>query len=42
MAVAEAEGVPGIFRRIAEKLPPVIPDAYNPKSRQIDVTGSSA
>ncbi len=38
-AVADADGVPGILRRIADIDPPVIPDAYNPSSIQIEVTG---
>jgi len=39
MAVAEAEGVPGMLRRIAERDPPVIPEAKSPSRRQMEVTG---
>ena len=39
MAVAEADGVPGILRRIAEMEPPVIPAEKSPNRRQIEVTG---
>ena len=38
IAVAEADGVPGIFNRIADNEPPVIPDAYKPSSKHIEVT----
>ncbi len=39
MTVAEAEGVPGIFKRIAETAPPVIPPMYSPSIMLIAVTG---
>jgi len=39
IAVADAEGVPGILRSIAEKDPPVMPEAKRPNNRHIDVTG---
>lgn len=38
MAVADADGVPGIFSRIADMEPPHMPEAYNPSSRHIEVT----
>jgi hypothetical protein len=41
MAVADADGVPGMFNRIADRDPPVIPEANRPSRRHMDVTGGS-
>tara|TARA_B110000438_G_C15327601_1_gene442285 strand:+ start:84 stop:440 length:357 start_codon:yes stop_codon:yes gene_type:complete len=38
IAVAEAEGVPGMLRSIAEKLPPVMPPTYSPSKRAIEMS----
>jgi len=41
IAVADAEGVPGMLSSMAEIDPPVIPEEKSPRRRQKEVTGGS-